>query len=291
MARTTTVASKVYRRAKRVARVQQDHFPSWMAREFTEDDLADVPAEWVPRQPDFVGVGTPKAGTTWWYSLLLSHPKVRLNRFGKKEPQFFTVPHFRDVSGRTGLYREGFAAPADCLCGEWSGNYLGYPLAIERLAAAAPDTRPLLLLRNPIDRTVSALNHVAHRSTLLQVKGERASFLWRYSLFPEAVKASFVADDFEAMLHHFPRSRVLVLQYERCRLDPHAEMHKTCEFLGLEPVPLVDERRRVNDRDYLIDRPGPDERAAMAELFADEVKRLVAMCPELDLALWPEFDR
>ena len=38
---------------------------------------APGPAEEVGA-PDFVGIGVQKAGTTWWYTLMLSHPDVSL---------------------------------------------------------------------------------------------------------------------------------------------------------------------------------------------------------------------
>ena len=36
----------------------------------------DVPPGWELLPPDFVGVGTMKSGTSWWWSILASHPDV-----------------------------------------------------------------------------------------------------------------------------------------------------------------------------------------------------------------------
>jgi hypothetical protein len=36
----------------------------------------EIPPGWYLAPPDFVGVGTMKSGTTWWWSVLKSHPDV-----------------------------------------------------------------------------------------------------------------------------------------------------------------------------------------------------------------------
>ena len=35
-----------------------------------------APAGWVVGPPDYVGVGTARAGTTWWDRLISAHPRV-----------------------------------------------------------------------------------------------------------------------------------------------------------------------------------------------------------------------
>jgi hypothetical protein len=39
--------------------------------------------------PDFVGIGTQKAGTTWWYDIICAHPDVYSRRDIHKERHFF----------------------------------------------------------------------------------------------------------------------------------------------------------------------------------------------------------
>jgi hypothetical protein len=36
----------------------------------------EIPPGWELGPPDYVGVGTMKSGTTWWWSVLNSHPRV-----------------------------------------------------------------------------------------------------------------------------------------------------------------------------------------------------------------------
>src|SRR4051794_6291809 len=48
----------------------------------------EVPAGWLIGPPDFVGVGTARSGTTWWFRLLTQHPEVA-RAAGVKEVHYF----------------------------------------------------------------------------------------------------------------------------------------------------------------------------------------------------------
>jgi len=56
-----------------------------LERAFVRADLAPVPAHWRIGGPDFVAIGCGKAGSTWWWSLIDSHPHVVPNRLHQKE--------------------------------------------------------------------------------------------------------------------------------------------------------------------------------------------------------------
>ena len=80
---------------------------------------------------------------------------------------------------------------------------------------------------------------------------------------------------------------MLVLQYERFRLDPLTELKRMYDFLDVDPnVAPPDTDTRVNERSYQIEKPDTAERAKLSELFRDEVDALAALLPELDLDLW-----
>ena len=59
--------------------------PEGMNRPFTLDDLKKVQQGWHIGPPDFVGVASGSAGSSWWYSLLLQHPQIVPNRLNMKE--------------------------------------------------------------------------------------------------------------------------------------------------------------------------------------------------------------
>lgn len=263
-----------------------------LVRPFTRADLAPVPAGWRVGPPDFVGVGCGKAGSSWWYRLLSEHPRVVPNRVGHKELHYF--PHLgwrRPSADELDLYRSAFARPAGHLCGEWSGNYLYYPFALDSLAEAAPAAKLVVLLRNPVDRFASLVNqYAAFRARLIGAAGDGAAILDRWSLFPEAAYQARVADGLARLLSRFPREQLLVVQYERAKLDPGRELARTLRFLGLDDAwRPADASRPVNRNPYVVPRPTPAERARIADWLRDDVERTAALVPELDPELWPEF--
>jgi len=270
--------------------------PQPLIRPLAESDLAPVPDGWRTGPPDFVGVGTPKAGTTWWWSMLAQHPGFVPNRARVKELYAFhhlgwRLPGPEDAA----RYQALFARPPGHRTGEWTPSLLAHPLAIEALHAAAPGTRVLVALRNPIDRFVSLLNqHLGVRAELIGAQGDGRRVLEVHSLFPGAAHFCRVASDLGRLLELFGPDRVSVRQYERMKLDPLGEMAQTYRFVGLDDSFRPERPElKVNHRAYRVERPTPGERARLARFYADEVRSLFALDSEygldLDLDLWSDF--
>jgi hypothetical protein len=108
--------------------------------------------------PDFVVIGAPKCGTTFFYNLLVKHPHV--------EPAACKEPNYFDLLFDEGTewYRHCFPRPRwkdgrETITGEATPSYLYHPSVPERMAEVIPQTRLIALLRNPVDRTYSAYYH------------------------------------------------------------------------------------------------------------------------------------
>jgi len=260
------------------------------------DDLYELPFGWRVTGPAFVGAGVPKCGTSWWYELLTDHPQVVPNRTrfaNSKETQYFIHRRSRPLNAaEIELYRRLFAAPPGAVCGEFSTLYLSYPDCVERVARAAPDARILVILRNPIDRTRSHLNHmIVNRKFLFEkLTFTQRRLVEKHSFYCEAVLHSLYAAGMRRLFRRFDRDRVLVLQYERCCRDPAGELARTYRFLGLNDGHVPDDlRRRVNEVTYALPEYAPEERGRLAAYFFDDARRTAELCPEIDLKLWPDF--
>ncbi len=129
----------------------------FVSNPFTADDLAPAPVHgWrIGKPPDYVGIGSPKAGTTWWHTLLLDHPQVVTNRVKRKELHYFVhFQHSEMTPAQVEVYQQTFPVPPGATCGEFSPTYLAYPHCIEHLAVAAPEAKIIVILRNPVDRFI-----------------------------------------------------------------------------------------------------------------------------------------
>ena len=126
-------------------------YAPWEARfDFTPPELG--PAEEVG-PPDFVGIGVQKAGTTWWYTLVLSHPDVSSRHDIHKERHFFDRFGCRsfgasDISDYHGWFprRPGTRAGSGRPTTSVAPGY--HPFSTAPLLRRGL----LLLLRDPVDR-------------------------------------------------------------------------------------------------------------------------------------------
>ena len=276
------------------ARLPKLSMAKYMHRPFNVDDLKPVEPDWHIGPPDFVGVGSGSAGSSWWYHVLLSHPQVCPNRLGMKELYYFfhfsySVPKAEDLD----IYTQAFAAPEGHICGEWSPGYLRHPLAIRHLASAAPDAKLLLILRNPIDRFVSTWNRLLNsHAKYLALHGRRRYINNQYALFPLAMSNCEMAVSIRRMFDFYPSDQVLILQYEQCKRAPKEEYARTCRFLGIDdsftPEGLT---RSVNAKPHRISSLTDEERRQLADHFKHDVLECARLVPDLDLSLWPDFAR
>jgi Sulfotransferase domain len=228
--------------------------------------------------PDFVGVGVQKAGTSWWYELIVDHPGVFARSTIHKERHYLS--HFgtepfgpREVE----RYHGWFPRPAGALTGEWTPDYLGFPWVPPLLAQAAPDARLLVLLRDPVERLRSGLNF-----RLSQGAPDDESTV------ADAVRQGFYARSLRHYLDYFPREQMLVLQYECCAADPAGQLRATYQFLGLDDYEPEHLHRPVNAS---VGKRQLDEAAIgrLVDMYAADVEDLASLVPSLDLSYWPHF--
>jgi hypothetical protein len=243
------------------------------------------PSGWLVGPPDFVGVGAQRAGTTWWYDLVSDHPSV--HRGAVKECQFFER-YFAAGFSASDLhsYHQQFPRPPGKLTGEWSPRYMHDFWTPPLLQRAAPDAKILVLLRDPLERYLSGLRH-EFTSSKRAVRRRRRGYIQAMAV-NDALDRSLYGPQLKRLFDCFDRAQVLVLQYERCRAAPAAELRRTYEFLGASPadhVPsFIDERA---GRSYsAIEVPGAAVEAAR-HVILDDLPDVQALVPEIELALWP----
>jgi hypothetical protein len=254
-----------------------------------------VPAGWRTGPPDFVGVGAQRSGTTWWWSVIASHPDValagsgdpahRLRALNRRKELHFFDGHGDVTAIDPAAYHRHFPRPPGALAGEWTPRYMYDFWTPALLRQAAPDARILVMLRDPVERFASG---VAHGSRMAQIMGidvadgpavrhehfSRGLYWWQLS----------------NVLAHFPRDAVLVLQYERCAADLAGQARRTFAFLGLDPDrwrPSADATRPAGPPSGPKPMLTPPARAALAAAYRSDARRLAAEFGDLDLSLWP----
>lgn len=223
--------------------------------------------------PDFVVIGAPKCGTTFFYHLLTQHPHV--------EPSAFKELHFFDLLFEEGTewYRHCFLPPQQkngrrTITGECTPSYLFHPHAPERMAGVIPKARLIALLRNPVDRTYSAYHHRAKNRDELPsfeetVETNLAAPNWGI------LSQSIYVDHLLRWSEFFDEEQMLVLRSEDFFARPQETITLTLDFLGLpgrEPE-ASELREKVNKGKY-DEGMDPAIRRRLEEFFGPHNQRL-----------------
>jgi hypothetical protein len=271
--------------------------------------VPDIPDGWEIGPPDFVGVGAAKAGTTWWWSVILAHPDISGGRtpdggfasgadirpmmeeiYRKKEFHFFD--HYGHVASvEPALYHRYFPRRPGTLTGEWTPRYMYDFWTPPMLSKMAPHAKILVMLRDPLERLTSAIAHamnVIHKPVLEYCEAARDENM--ISFLEQQVGRGLYWHQMQALLSYFDRKEILVLQYEQCKLDFAAQARRSFAFLGLDPdkwmlpangsqpVGLVSGAKPVL---------GELTSDAIRQSYKPDLHRLLTEFPEIDGSLWP----
>jgi hypothetical protein len=235
--------------------------------------------------PDFIGVGVHKAGTTWWWALLVGHPEI--DGVARRK-ELHLLEHMREgpisQEQKDWYYRQFPRLPGH-LAGEWTPRYMAMPPMPDIIKEVAPNAKLLAILREPIERYRSGLKQWHEQTKRRSLKRNEKSGQ------REALMRGFYGRQVQRLIDAVGRDQVLVLQYEQLVREPAELFTLTLVFLGVSPY-LPDDKfvkRRYNqtvgDKGSLSTK---DETALVAE-YEPEVKLLKELVPDIDLDLWPRF--
>ena len=201
------------------------------------------------RRPNFLGIGVQKGGTTTLHALLDKHPQVMLAQC--KEVHYFSLHYHLGEA----WYASHFAsALTNQCCGEITPYYLFHPLAAQRIKDLRPDMRMIVLLRDPVSRTLSQVFH-SYRlgfeslepEAALEAEAERLAsaepYVMRGGRHRSHQEHSYLARSrYEVQLARyeacFPRDQLLLLRSEDLFSQPEQVWAQVQSFLNLDSVPL-----------------------------------------------------
>jgi len=208
--------------------------------------------------PDFIIIGAQKAGTSSLYHYLAQHPFVA--GAVRKEVHYFDWAfdrgenwyraHFPTAAYRTVL---DLTRKHRLVVGEASPYYLFHPHVPARAQALVPQARFIVLLRDPVERTLSSYQH--------QVRKERESLPLRAALERELVTMpaemarvaaepgynsdahrhfsylyrGHYAEQLARWFDVFPREQFLILHSQRFFEDTAQVFGDVVRWLGLPP--------------------------------------------------------
>ena len=199
------------------------------------------------REPTFMIVGAPKCGTTALYEYLQTHPQVFIS--DPKEPHYFAddLGAHRSVYTRD-EYDKLFAAagPEHRAVGEASAWYLHSTLALPRIARELPNTKLIVMLRQPVDLLRSLHSDMVwicfddepdfERAWSLQeqrLSGRGVPRLCQVPGFLQYREIGRLAQHTRRLLELFPREQVRFFLLDDLKESAGAVYQEALDFIGL----------------------------------------------------------
>lgn len=177
--------------------------------------------------PNFIYIGTSKAGSTWLFDVLSRHPDVYMI---PTKGLYFFDHHFHQGWQ---WYLDHFAeARSEKVIAEISHSYLYSQVARDYVAEMNPNIKLMMCLRNPIDRAVS-----------MYLDGVRNG-KWNGPLedriedTPEIAEEGCYAEYVANYLECFPREQVHISLFDDLKQDPQKHALRVFDFLGVASMPL-----------------------------------------------------
>lgn len=181
----------------------------------------------VSRVPNFLYIGTSKAGSTWLFNALAVHPQVAL---ASDKGLYYFDQHFD--RGESWYLSQFAGLPDRPAIGEISHSYLSSPEAPERIAALNPAVRLLVCLREPVDRAFSDYLDLVKNG---QFDGPFEQALEAY---PRLLDRGRYATHLGRYLEVFPPEQLLVQLFDDLRADAQRYADEVTRFLALDPMAL-----------------------------------------------------
>jgi hypothetical protein len=173
-------------------------------------------------------IGAQKCGTTSLHAYLDRHPEISMSR--EKETDFFLWHQDRGSDWWRTQFRPGAR-----IRGESSTGYTVYPLAPwvpERIARAHPEARLIYLVRDPVDRLVSAYVHLIATGRTDRGPSEVLSHPGLGE--SDLVYRGLYAMQLERYLEHFEPEQILVLEHRDLLEDRERTLRMAFRHLGVD---------------------------------------------------------
>jgi tetratricopeptide (TPR) repeat protein len=254
-----TFASIISKRRGKMPVPQNMEIGKMPVSQNTETGKMPVPQNWNLKPvkfPKFIIIGSQRCGTTSLYTYLAEHPQILTPI--KKEMDFLSWHFHRGIDWYLAHFPQ-IPQGEQFVTGEASPSYFDSREAPERLYSACPETKLIVLLRNPVDRAIS------HFYRLKGLNWEGRSLdraisdeVERLNQNPEYIigeePGNYLArgryiEFLKNWLAYFPREQLLILKSEDFYAGAAGTVQQVLAFLDL-PEYQLSEYQNANPGSY-----------------------------------------
>lgn len=241
-------------------------------------------APWRPL-PSAIIIGAMKGGTTTLNDWLRLHPEI----------SFSTIKeiHYFDENFDKGLrwYRSFFPLwepflGAHCALEATPAYIYRAATVAPRMHALLPNTRLILMLRDPVKRAISHYSHRLNRG--LEPRTAREALIsdegWRPGTANGYKRRGLYAEQIESFLRYYPRDQLLVVKSEDFFADPGKIFEIVQLFIGVSAIPVAEGLQPKNVSRTRPEVP-PEVVQHLTDYYDGPNRQLQALLP--DFSLWP----
>jgi len=194
-----------------------------------------------PLLPDLYILGVQKAGTTSLHAWLSQHPEIYSNDY-IKDVDFFAHP---DRSSDPAKYLSEFVSDYknEKIFLQTHVNYIFYEKALKRISEVHKNhPKFILVLRNPLDRAVSAYHYFVKVSR--ETRSPKEALVYRpeerheFSLDNNDltyIEHGFYFKQLQAFEKYFSLNDLLILDFKQLVASPQQVLEKIYKFIGVAP--------------------------------------------------------
>ncbi|OOE42559.1 sulfotransferase domain-containing protein, partial [Salinivibrio kushneri] len=206
------------------------------------------------KKPNLFLVGAPKCGTTSMYKYLEQHKDIFFPKV--KEPNFFSdnfsrMQRVSELSSYLALYESS----EEKIQGDASVNYLCSRVAIKKIIDFNPESKFIVMLRNPCDMIYSLHSQLFFTGDenerdfekawdLIQERkrGNKIPAFCREPYYLQYDEMGKVGNQVHHLLSVIPRNRIHFVLQQDLKSDSLGVVNDTLSFLGLEALTSLDEK-------------------------------------------------
>ena len=214
------------------------------------------------KKPNFIIVGAMKAATTSVYSYLKQHPDIFMTRV--KEPMFFnnykksqdfliigskSKNKIKTISEYYALFDE---AKSEKLLGEASPSYIYDKKTPSLIKKYLPNTKIIIILRQPIDRAYSNFLHVLRSGREVfssfedSINNESKRIEDNWSPLYHYINKGYYSEQIERYFNEFPIGNIKILLFEDIIQNTKECLIDIFRFLQVDDTFEVDFSRKLN---------------------------------------------
>tara|TARA_B100000768_G_scaffold34623_1_gene33225 strand:+ start:898 stop:1764 length:867 start_codon:yes stop_codon:yes gene_type:complete len=205
---------------------------------------------------DFFIVGAPKSGTTSLFHYLNRHPQVVMS--SQKEPNYFSYNAIHEQGmyydnnsiNTLDKYESLFLQKENMLYGEASVSYLFYDNVAEDIKKYNPNSKIIIMLRNPIER---AFSHYLMDYRLGLISDSFENIITKKSkhknahlFYQQYIEVSKYSGQIQRYLDFFEKENILFIDFEDFKKNISFTVGKVYSFLNISTRFNIDKHLKHN---------------------------------------------